>query len=996
MESFFNENGLQSINSKSISENDMSNKEKSIISPSNRSRLLILKDELDAKRADKSDISKLIGKKDELSSFHNMGDQKTLIATKIISIGEKDSKDSLNKSKNTAVHILSASKVVNNKKMLGSTRSEISSKPLNDIKDRPKTIESKKYFSISKSTSNLKNNSKDINKVFVDSKANLYGHESATDNTDPIIIEDLVDELEDKARNYFILFTKERKAREKLERQSYWLQEENKTLQDTIRNQIQYINSLQEKLVDLRGDPNSLTETIERIDMLYTQLDTLIQAFAGVCSYVTFHEPMDRSEILELILEYLHPCRGLDIRLNSLYGSIYYFKLGIVKELPPPVEPPPKIPGYDTWEPPRIEISKDGKDTDNPLLVSSNQANVPKELDNITVESNSITKSSLSPIPDLGLINGKVISSNNINLTAYNRRSLDTIIPKDSLHLKGDPEVKLKGFQIKINSIQNIEKSKENSRLYIVIRNDNESSIQAKDYKGRKSEYLDVKDKGDGTFTIDSEISLDIDQLPPKSPGVLPKYVIDLWDELDNSIPIGTATRTFIDPITLVENYAWEILNTKNKVVGIAYVSIIPKPVNSMLPAGRYIIAKEAKSKIKSDLKADNFVKNENLDNSVNNTKNSVKPVIPIKSKLSKEINLLKEKSSVKDDTIQTAKLNYILKNDSNKTRINLPSQDEIKPIREIPTNNIPNKAVLNEKSNEISPKVKDIKNPLAPPFKKVSSPLIKSKSIEVNNLSLPLEKVKESPIESIKKAESITLKESVNKKDSAVKIEKSMSKDLTSISKELPKLKNSITVSETNISEPHTSVNLESVSKPSTPTNLSNDEPKLNKSISTKYTEPIKSEPLIESKALIESKKSIKPLESLVTKKSTDMKKSVLISQEILPKKSITEVQTAIKQEPQQPKFLPVSPPPLIKKALIDGKTPLLIKPKVPAHLIIKKKQELITIKPKGSVLLTHPSDANQPGKTHYEKTIPIKVPTNIKPKILPKIKITPKPLPK
>ncbi|EEA08328.1 uncharacterized protein CMU_020720 [Cryptosporidium muris RN66] len=978
MESLFNKNGLQSINPKSVSENDMDDK-KSIISPLNRSRLLILKDELTTKRIDKNNASKLIDKKDELSNIRSVGDQKKLMVTKIMPIDEKDSKVSLSKSKNIAVPILSSSRAVNNKNMSASTRSEISPESSDNIKDRPKAIESKKYFSIFKGTSNLKDNSKDINEVFVNPKANLYGHESATNNTDPIIIEDLVDELEDKARNYFILFTKERKAREKLERQSYWLQEENKTLQDTIRNQIQCIGSLQEKLVDLRGDPNSLTETIERIDMLYTQLDTLIQAFAGVCSYVTFHEPMDRSEILELILEYLHPCRGLDIRLNSLYGSIYYFKLGIVKELPPPVEPPPKIPGYDTWEPPKIEISKDNKDTDN-LLASSNQANVPKKLDNATIESNPTPKSPLSPIPNLGLINKK-LNSNNIELTVYNRGSVDAIIPKDSLHLKGDPEVKLKGFQIKINSIQNIDNSYENSRLYIVIRNDNESSIQAKDYKGRKSEYLNVKDKGDGTFTIDSKISLDIDQLPPKSPGVLPKYVIDLWDESDNSKPIGTATKTFIDPVTLVENHAWEILNTKNKVVGVAYVSIIPKPVNSMLPAGRYIIAKVAKSKskTKSDLEADNSV-NENLDNGVNNTKNLVKPVTPIKSKLSKEINLLKEKSSVKDDTLQTVKLHHIVKNDLNKTRTNLPSQDEIKPIHEIPANNIPNKAVLNETSNELSPKVKDIKSPPTPP-KKVSSLLIKNKSIEVNNSSLPLEDVKEPPIESIKKSESITLKESINKKDSVVKIEKSIPKDLTSISKELPKSKSSLAVSETNTSESHTSVNSESVS--------------------TKYTEPIKSEPSMKSKALTESK-SIKQLKSLSTKKSIDMNKSeslkgsVLGSQKILPKESIKEVQTAIKQEPQQPKFLPVSPPPLIKKALIDGKTPLLIKPKVPAHLIVKKKQELITIKPKGSVLLPHPNDTNQPSKIHYEKTIPIKVPTNIKPKILPKIKITPKPLPK
>lgn len=43
----------------------------------------------------------------------------------------------------------------------------------------------------------------------------------------------------------------------------------------------EYIHSLQKKFDELRGDPDMVRDTIQRIDLMYAQVDTLVQALAG-------------------------------------------------------------------------------------------------------------------------------------------------------------------------------------------------------------------------------------------------------------------------------------------------------------------------------------------------------------------------------------------------------------------------------------------------------------------------------------------------------------------------------------------------------------------------------------------------------------------------------------------------------------------------------------------------------------------------------------------
>ncbi|KAJ1608286.1 hypothetical protein OJ253_2001 [Cryptosporidium canis] len=433
------------------------------------------------------------------------------------------------------------------------------------------------------------------NKSNMNNRPHLFGHEPATYTTNPLVIEDLIDELEEKAKNYFIMFSKERKEREKLERQCYWMQEENKTLQNTLKNQITTIQGLQNKIIDLRGNPNVITETIERIDMLYTQLDTLIQAFAGICSYITFNEPTDRREIIELVLEYLHPCRGLDLRLNSLYGSIYYFKLGIIKDLPPPIQPPEKIPGYDVWQPPPPQ-KVEAKDSDDSKLPPHMQQgnSLSKVADNYMKDDKEVgMKASISD-------RGHDDDHGMPKISTPVASTKQSVVPTSSSQLSGDINIPLSGFEIKIKSVQGIEPiGNGKGKLSFVARIDNESSIQSKNNPKRRSmEFEYTINPTNNKGSIEQSMSMEIDVLPPKSPGLLPRFTIDMWDSSVTSSPIGHASKTFIDPYTLLAEQPWDVVkDDSEKPIATLMVTVLPKPGTSMLPAGRFIVAKEAKNK---------------------------------------------------------------------------------------------------------------------------------------------------------------------------------------------------------------------------------------------------------------------------------------------------------------------------------------------------------------------------------------------------------------
>ncbi|AFZ79178.1 hypothetical protein BEWA_020240 [Theileria equi strain WA] len=139
---------------------------------------------------------------------------------------------------------------------------------------------------------------------------------------DPEIIEHMLDDLESKMRNYFLLYNREREFRQQAEKDAYRLEQEIVNYQQKLDESNHKLHCLENKIKSMIDQPLKLKETIEKIDILYTQMDTLVQAFVGIGSCAVI-QGYSRVAFIKLCLEYLFPCRELDIRLNTLYNALY-------------------------------------------------------------------------------------------------------------------------------------------------------------------------------------------------------------------------------------------------------------------------------------------------------------------------------------------------------------------------------------------------------------------------------------------------------------------------------------------------------------------------------------------------------------------------------------------------------------------------------------------------------------------------------------------------
>lgn len=849
-------------------------------------------------------------------------------------------------------------------------------------------------------------------KINNNNRPHLFGHEPVTYTTNPLIIEDLIDELEEKAKNYFIMFSKERKEREKLERQCYWMQEENKTLQNTLKNQVTTIQGLQNKIIDLRGNPNVITETIERIDMLYTQLDTLIQAFAGICSYITFNEPTDRSEIIELVLEYLHPCRGLDLRLNSLYGSIYYFKLGIIKDLPPPIQPPEKIPGYDVWQPPPKGV--EAKESDNirlkPYMQQGNS--LSKVVDNyMKNDTEAKIKTSISD---------KDKDEQNIpKILTPVASTKQSVVPTNSSQVSGDIDIPLSGFDINIKSVEGINPIGDGKgKLLFVARIDNESSIECKNNpKRRSTEYQYIINPANNKGSIEDEINLEIDALPPKSPGLIPRFTIDMWESTITSGPIGHASKTFIDPYTLLPEQPWDVLREDGeKSLATLIVTITPKPDNSMLPAGRFIVAKELKNKQNSGAKKDNKPSRLSLrggdkeSKGIDKINSMLRPALNI-GKRSKSTGNLDRDEKSKEDSDLTKPIS--------------------RPLSLKETTSTPSLALTKQESSENSSAPKSssisIKEPPKPSNPEADTNSLK-KSVEINqsvkanlksSIKAPpeLEKVEEPQ----PKISEPVVKESVTKSEQIVKNNDLVKSNLLNKSEvgksevgksEVGKSqvgKSGIGKSEIGKSE----IGKSEVGKSEVGKSQVGKSQVDSKSTTLKKSTPVEASVNKSVSAPKDDGKSTGIPNPEETKTLTPIK----IVPKIIPKPSMSKEQASTGNAPKAVQINNLAPgkpgqllaPPIIKK--IDVK-PATIKPKTATAaptINIKKPGSPIQIKPKGielgkpTVTITPkftatppklaPATANTAGQPKEDiKIVVTKGAANISPKILPKVKIVPK----
>ncbi|CDJ70160.1 hypothetical protein, conserved [Eimeria necatrix] len=409
----------------------------------------------------------------------------------------------------------------------------------------------------------------------------------------PQVIETMLDDLEDKVRHYFLLYVKERKRRQKCEKFSYWMQQEMATNRRLLMESQSYAESLEAKIEEIRGDPEALRDTVQRVDLMYAQIDTLIQAFAGVCSFVATKEA-DRPTILQCVLDYLYPCRALDPRLNALYGALYYYRLGEYKGMPeqPPPPPEPKfMPLHEIMGPwiqpspytptptPPVHATK----FDAALAATLEAAKAAEGAKADVQQTAKKTTVEIQKPKEARLLATKTATGTGVAKAASTEPRAKASLPKQAEDASAD--VELTGMSILLEELSAFKRPSLSRGVgaRLVVRFDSESPMETK----KKPERCVIVDKCDGTPGSESAtvyFLASLSPLPAKKPGVVPKICIDIYDE-KSPTGLGSAQKTIMDADTLKKSAPWQIKDSKGSVLGQITVSVAPIPLNAMLPA---------------------------------------------------------------------------------------------------------------------------------------------------------------------------------------------------------------------------------------------------------------------------------------------------------------------------------------------------------------------------------------------------------------------------
>ncbi|ANQ10256.1 Uncharacterized protein PCOAH_00042650 [Plasmodium coatneyi] len=426
-------------------------------------------------------------------------------------------------------------------------------------------------------------------------------HERA--RPEPEIIEHVLEELENKIRFYFKLYKIEKEKRTDCEKKNYYLHAQLNETYTTLQKNKLYTDKLESKLENIKENQSSLIDTVRRIDLLYIQLDTLVQSFSGVCTQVAAEvnaygiNTNSKRNTIKTLLDYIYPCRTLDPRINSLYGVLYYGSIGLLKDgkfISPPVPPiPPVVPSEgDGWLPPsryaphNEVVPTDSHQRSSHLDAQTRGGSISDSMQRSGSAFNrEISKENYA---DDALFSRYVQEEQSKQVRSehdMNRPSYSQLIPQD-----------LQGFCIKIGFLE-ISYKKENARIICVVRYDSETTTSAIQNTKRVTKPRDMNGRGNGgkyIFNIDYTINLT--SLPQKDTGHIPSFMIDVHD-VNGKALIGTSMCSFISEKTLVRDASWDIYsrvaNSKPEIIGKMHVSVFPSPEDSFLPAEMFRKARQ-------------------------------------------------------------------------------------------------------------------------------------------------------------------------------------------------------------------------------------------------------------------------------------------------------------------------------------------------------------------------------------------------------------------
>ncbi|GIX61026.1 variable surface lipoprotein [Babesia caballi] len=317
----------------------------------------------------------------------------------------------------------------------------------------------------------------------------------------PEVIEHMLDDLEDRMRNYFMLYNRERDLRKESEATAYRLEQELAAERARLAEANAKVEHLDAKIRALVGQPLKIRETIDKIEVLYNQMDTLIQAFVGIGSCATL-QSQSKATFLRLFLEYLYPCRDLDVRLNTLYTAIYAslpYASAAAGPAGPGAPPAPPAPA----DPAPVEAA--------------------------------------GPTPPL--------------------RGLSIVVHQ--VMIKGGVGAADPGW------------------YSCTFRYDHEPAGSV-DYDASRTLKVTAKPLDSASGVIEFNACIDVHQLPPRVPNVLPKLVLDVRCAKGG---IGSASVSIVDGKTLNPHEPWAITDSRGDHCGDAIVSVRAIPDGAKLPA---------------------------------------------------------------------------------------------------------------------------------------------------------------------------------------------------------------------------------------------------------------------------------------------------------------------------------------------------------------------------------------------------------------------------
>ncbi|KAL8435047.1 hypothetical protein ACSSS7_002717 [Eimeria intestinalis] len=435
----------------------------------------------------------------------------------------------------------------------------------------------------------------------------------------PQVLETMMDELEDKVRHYFLLYIKERKRRQKCEKFSYWMQQEMAANQRLLTESQAYVDSLESKFEEIRGDPDAVRDTVQRVDLMYAQIDTLIQAFAGVCSFAATREA-DKQTLMQCVLDYLYPCRALDARLNALYGALYYYRLGEYKSLPEQPPPPPEPSFFPMSEVrgPWIQPSPFVPQPAAPVHATKFDAALAATLEAAKAPEKPKEKEAQATPQPVGV--KKLFGAQKpkdaappAEAKSAEPRAKASVLPQQDANASAD--VELKGFSVLLEELTGFKRPamSRGTGVKLVVRwtmgGGRRESVATRisdptltdGFTASKHDRRETVHQTPHALNLYARIFsqcegspnnerasihflAELSPLPPKKAGVLPKIYIDVYDE-KSPTALGNAQKTFVDPDTAKKSAPWQIKDPKGSLLGSINVSIAPNPLNALLPA---------------------------------------------------------------------------------------------------------------------------------------------------------------------------------------------------------------------------------------------------------------------------------------------------------------------------------------------------------------------------------------------------------------------------